>query len=150
MRPRRPSPLAQELFVEMAAIRDAGQAVLGREPPENRVGVFELSGPLRHEPDELAFSPRERTHPVSVRPDADEGDPEGAQTVEPKRLIEVRLEGDLERGSLFVPESVVVARDDPKLVVAGRRVRVERRPPRSGVHPRRIKPLESVSEAHFL
>src|ERR1035441_5497084 len=73
---------------------------------------------------------------------------QAAQSVEPPRLVEARLEEEAQSGARVVPASVVVGANDAKPILAGREIRIVRNPARACVYPIPIVALEHVFELH--
>ena len=71
-----------------------------------------------------------------------------AQPEKSVRLIEVRGELQRGRGAVRAPDAVVVAGQDPERIAARRDVGVVGHPPRAGLDPVPIEPLQAITEAH--
>ena len=87
-------------------------------------------------------------HAQSVRGEAERRHAEERERAEPRGLEEARIEPDRQRRARLVPHAVLVAGHDVKTIAARRDVREVRRPPRAGLRPRRLEPLEPIAEAH--
>src|SRR5262249_10962583 len=118
-----------------------------REGLQVRIGFTELLGPFFDEAIELrgAFAQGARPQPENPpRPGQHGG---GAENVGGNGLGRKRAELDVDRGTCFVPDAVVVGGRDTEAVTARQKVRVVRRATPFGVDPVAIEAFEPETYA---
>src|SRR5439155_8660260 len=84
---------------------------------------------------------------------ASAGDQEGSQGadgIEPDRLVEVRLETERQVRPRLAPFAVAGPRSHAEAVVAWRQMGVVSGTARAGLHPVVVQTIETVAESHFL
>ena len=73
-----------------------------------------------------------------------------AESPKPVRLVVRRGDGEIQLGGSIVPDAVTIACDHAKGIFAGRQVRVERLPSRTGVVPIAVIAVEPVTKLYLL
>ena len=74
----------------------------------------------------------------------------GRERAEPDRLVVGGTDEEIQLRGAIAPHAVTIGGDHAKGMLPGRQIGVERLPPRTGVVPIRLVPLEPVAELHFL